>query len=446
MKQRYPGGHIEVWHKCSEIGQPKAGFGGDSVQAKAKSEQQPAKTALEHQPSQQPQTYNSFNIDRGLSTTQETLGSIISPNYSGWSLSEATGFQQWSHEPVTFQFAQLEDSVFNFQSYPTATDLSLSTCNSAPSFGFSSATHEEWAEGCSETLPSPETWVNSNGPLLLETQDFACRKQLELGRGGLYNNSLDHQTYQDPTSYLAGFSHPDFCYFPWTASNDLEMGGGDYFPEPHRAALSDLAHVSRPEEECEQLPLHHDFSNPATQQAGFPFMPHYPGWTDMEIPAQPFSQPSLANCISPSRSLGQDDFCHNVPLNEGQMSQSDPLVLRPRESPQTPQPEVAGMRGKEEILTVSEDSQGTAEPCTCEDQSPPCPSCVNGQQSWVMVTYKLQTPGPTEKKPPKPRARLEEDARRQTCRTRSLGACVRCKIQRVRVFKHRRHMYYWDTG
>ena len=156
-------------------------------------------------------------------------------------------------------------------------------------------------------------------------------------------------------------------------------------------------------------------------------MPNCLDWTNAEIPTQPFLQQTSNNHTPLSQPLRQDKLCLNDAPYEDQMSQNDQLPLRPRQLQLNSRPEVAGVR--EEILTVSEDSQGTAE-CTCETQPPntPCLSCTTSSslQSWVMVTYESVKPsdgGESEKKPPKLRKRLNEDARRQTSQTREVGAC-----------------------
>lgn len=417
QKQGYPGGHIEIWHESSQISQPEEALGGTAVEEKAVAEY--------HQPAQQLQSCISLTPDRGLSTTQDTPGSVIAPVYSGQPSGEATYFEHWSHEPVIF-----------FQSSPIAADLSLSTYNPTPPVTFSSTAYEKWAEICSNTLFSPETWVNSSPEPLPETQAFTCPpKQLE--GGDLYNDLLN-QTYQEPTSYLTGLFNPDFCYYPWTASTDLAMGGGEHFPTSHQAQtiFPGPAPLSRPEEECEQLLPEGRHESWPPQQLGLTLMPNCSDWTDTEIPAQPFLQQAFNGCTSSIQPLGNGELRLDEAPCEGPMSHRDPLVLRPQRSSQNhPQPKGAD-EGEEEILTVSEDSQDTGAQCTCETESPnpnpPCPSCVNSPQSWVMVTYKLKPRGKREKKPPRPRKRLEEDARRQTSQTRDAGACIRCKIQRVR--------------
>lgn len=415
QKQCYPGAHIEVWHEFAEISQPEEALRRAAVEAKV--------TADNHQPAQQLQSCISITPDRRLSTTQDTPGSVITPVYSGRPSCEATYFEQWSQEPTIF-----------LQSLPTATDLSLSTYNPTPSLTFSNTAYEKWAEICSNTLLSPATWVDSNPKPLPETQALTCPTHLE--GGDLYNDLLN-QTYEDPTSYLAGLFNPDFCYYPWTASNDLAMGGGEHFPASHQAqaALPGPPFLSRLEEECEPLPPegHHESWPP--QQPGLNLMPNCPSWTDTQIPTQPILPQTLDNYTSPIQPLKKDGPCLDESSCEDQVNHTYPLVLRPQQSPQNPQPKVAGA-GEEQILTVSEDCQDAGPQCTCDTEScntnSPCSSCANSLQSWVMVTYKLKPPGKADKKPPKPRKRLEEDARRQTSQTREIGACVRCKIQRVR--------------
>lgn len=415
--EKHPGGHIEVWHESSEISQPEEALRGTAVQAKTKTEY--------HQPAQQLQSCVSLLPDRGIPNTLDTLGSLITPAYSGQPSCEATYFEQWSHDPVNF-----------LQPSPTATDLSLLTYCPTPSVTFSSTAYEKWAEICSNTLLSPETWVNSNPEPLLETQALTCPpKQLPVEGGDFLLN----QPYEEPTPYLAGLFNPDFFYCPWTASNDLTMGGGEHFPTSHQAQVvfPDPAPLPKPEEERGQLPPegHHESWPP--QHLELTLMPNFLDWTDTEIPAQPFLQQTLNSCPSPIQPLGEGGLCLDGAPYEGQMSHGDLLVLpSSQQSSQDPQHTVAGA-GEEEILTVSEDSQATGAPCTCEtessDPNPPCPSCINGPRSWVMVTYKMKRPGQREKKPPRARKRLEEDARRQTSQTRDIGACIRCKIQRVRV-------------
>lgn len=414
QKQCYPGGHIEVWHKSSEVFQPQETLCGTSVQEKA---------TTEHNPAQQLQHHTSLIPDRGLSTTQETNESAIVPFYNDQVSYEANYSRQWlQHEPVTSQFVQ--DQLCSFQSVPSA-DLSLLTCDSAPSTTFLSTSHEKWAGICSETLSSPETWVDSNleARLLPGTQPFAYSEQTQ--GVGLYNNWFT-QTYEDPFNF-SGLTQPDFCYFPWTVSNNLTMGGGDHFPTSYQTAL-----VSKPEEDCAQLSLHNSWP---TQQTGFTPKPSDPLWTDAEIPAQPVLQDGLPNCTSPPLPVEQTGLCLYGDSHEEQMSHESPssLVSRPQQSPQIQETDVADGDEKE-VLTASEDSQDTAQQCTCETQSPDatCSSCVNNPQSWVLVTYKLLRPSEVPKKQPKPRRRLEEHARRQTSQTRESGACVRCKIQRVR--------------
>lgn len=418
QKQCYPGGHIEVWHQSSEVApvQPKKTLCGTSVQANI------AEHQIALQLPQQLQPPISLTPDRCLSTTHETPGAAIFPIYSGRPSYEATCFEQWLPEPVISQ-----DSFF--RSSHSAENLSLSTCNSTPFTALSSTSHEKWADICSETLSS-ETWTDNNLEVraLLETQNFEGYKQTE---GVSLYKSLS-QAYEDPISYLAELPYADFCYLPWTAPNDLTMGGGEHFPTPQldQATFYDSAPLHRPEE-CEQLSLHGSWP---TQELGANFTPNCP------LPAQPSLQDSMNNCTSPSQTLEQNGMYQTETPNEGHMSHKDLLVLSPRQKPQDPQPELSDA-GEKEILTVSEDSQDTGEDCTCGSESPnTCSSCVNSPQSWVMVTYKLvKTPGKerTEKKPPKPRRRLEEDARRQTSQTRDIGACVRCKIQRIRVHNDR---------
>lgn len=321
----------------------------------------------------------------------------------------------------------LQDPIYLFHSSPSATDLSLLTHDSIPSALFSSPTHNEWDQSFSEILSSPDTRVNNSleaGPLL--AADDAYPKQVD--GVGLYD--FVPQTYTDPISCLAGFPHTatDFCHLSWTATNDLSMGGGERFPTLQQDAFSDFAAVSRPEAECERLPFHEAWP---TQQRGSAPIHDCLDWTDTEIPAQ-----TLDNWDLLSQPLGQDGTCHNeAPTHDRQMSRKDLVpqaVPSPRQRSQTPQPEV---------LTVSEHSQDTGQECTCGTESPnTCSSCVNSLQAWVMVTYKLVKPSSNvtlEKRPPKPRRRLEEAARRQTCQTRKYGACVRCKIQRVRVLMAR---------
>lgn len=410
-KQCYPGGHIEVWHKSSEVIQPKETCG-TSVQA----------NATEHQLAQhqqlQPPIYLTPGID--LSTTQEIPGAAIAPVYSGRPLCEADYSEQWSHEPVISQ-----DPVY--QSSTSVTDLSLSTCNSTLSTNSSSTSYDNWANICSETLFSPETWINGREARALpETENFKGPQQIE----GFDSYNFLSQTFGDPISCVSGFAYPDFCYFPWTAPNDLTMGGGEHFPTPQleQTAFPESGLVPSPEG-CEQLSIHGPWP---TQVPGSTLMPN------CLIPAPPSSQDTLNDCTSPSQPLEENGLCHNEAPHVDQMSHKQLLVLSPRHSPQNPQPDPAGAE-EEEILTVSEDSQDTGEECTCVTESPnTCSSCINSPQSWVMVTYKLVKPagkGGPEKKPPKPRKRLEEDARRQTSQTRDVGACVRCKIQRIRVFR-----------
>lgn len=416
QKQCYPGGHIGVWHESSQIFEPEEALRGTAVEAKV--------TAEYHQPAQQLQSCISLTPDRGLLPTQDTPGFVITPVYNDLPSCGATYFEQWSNEPVTF-----------LQSPPTATNLSLSTYNPTPPVTFLSTAYEKWAEICSNTLLSPETWVNSNPKPLLETQSFTCPpNQLE---GGELHNDWLNLTYQEPTSYFAGLFDPDSCYHPWTASNDLAMGGGEHFPTSNQVqgVFPGPEPLSKPEEECEQLApeVHHESWPP--QQLGLTHMPNYSDWTDSEIPAQPLLQQALHSCPSPIQPLGKGELCLDEAPYDGQMSHGDLLMLPgSQQSSQDPQHTVS-RADEEEILTVSEDSQDTGAQCTCSpessDPNPPCPSCTNSPRSWVMVTYRLKPPGEI-KKPPKPRKRLEEDARRQTSQTREIGACVRCKIQRVR--------------
>lgn len=418
-KQCYPGGHIEVWHKSSEIApvQPKEAICGTSVQAKATAEYQ-----LAQQQQQQQQPPIPLTPDRCLSTTHDASGATVVPIYSGQLSYAATYSEHWVPEPVISQ------DLFSRCS-PSATNLSLSACNFTPSTTFSSTAHENWADICSETLSS-ETLTDSNLEVraLIQTQNFEGPKQTE--DVDLYNSLF--QTYGDPITYLAELPYADFCYFPWTTPNDLTMGGGEYFPTPQleQAAFSDSEPVHRPEK-CEQLSLHEPW--PA-QELGPTLPPNCPP------PVQLSLQDTMNKCTSPPQTLEQNGLYHNEASNEGQMSHKDLLVLSPRQKSQDPQPELS-RAGEKEILTVSEDSQDTGEDCTCGTGSPnTCSSCVNSPQSWVMVTYKLVKPPRkerTEKKPPKPRRRLEEDARRQTSQTRDIGACVRCKIQRIRVHNSR---------
>lgn len=411
-KQCYPGGHIEVWHK-SEIApvEPKESLCGTSVQVKAPAEYQLAQQL-------QLQLPLPLTPDRCLSTTHETSGTTVVPIYSDRPSYAATYPEHWLPGPVISQ-----DSFS--RSSPSATNLSLSACNFTPSTTFPSTAHEKWADICSETLSS-ETWTDSNLEFraLLQTQNFEGPKQTE--GVDLYNSLF--QTYGDPISYLAELPYADFCYFQWTTPNDLTMGGGEHFPTPQleQAAFSDPEPVHRPEE-CEKLSLHEPW--PA-QELGPTLTPYCPQ------PVQPSLQDAMNNCNSPPHTLEQNGPNHNEAPSEGQMSHKDLLVLSPRQKSQNPQPELC-RAGEQEVLAVSEDSQDTGEDCTCGTESPnTCSSCVNNPQSWVMVTYKLvKPPGKerTEKKPPKPRRRLEEDARRQTSQTRDIGACVRCKIQRIRV-------------
>lgn len=411
-KQCHPGGHIEVWHQSSEVVQPKE-ICGNPGQAKALAEHQLA----QHQ-QLQPPSYLTPGID--LSTTQEIPGAAIASIYSGRPLCEAEYSEQWLHEPVI-----LQDPIF--QTSNSATNLGLPTCNSTQVITSSSTAFRNWANICSETLFSPETWINSNleARALPETENFTGTKQTE----GFDSYNLLPHTFGDPISYLSGFPYADFCYFPWTAPNNFTMGGGEYFPTPQleQATFPDSAHVTSQGERSEQLSLLEPWQ---TQLPGSTLMPN------CLIPAELSSQDALNNYTSPPQPLEQNGLCHSEPPHVGQMSHKELLVLSPRQSPQNPQPDLAGVE-EEEILTVSEDSQDTGEECNCVTKSPnTCSSCVKNPQSWVMVTYKLVKPagnGKTERKPPKPRKPLEEDARRQTSQTRESGACVRCKIQRIRV-------------
>lgn len=413
QKQRYPGGHIEVWHQSPEGTPSKERLCGTSAQAKTEAECELA----------QPQpSCISLTPDRSLSAAQDIRGSTTIPIYNWWPSYQATFLEQGSH--------RAQDSSRFQSSPPMPTALSLSTHFPAQSTSFSTTTGERYGQVYSET-PSPSaTWVDTtSGPgLLLESRDFTPPKQIE--SVDLWDDLLTYtQTYEDPTFDPVGFPRLDFSYFPWTLPSHVVMGGGDQFPKSQEvAAFSDFALVCRPEEDRHQPLLYHGSGH--MQHSDLTPVPNCLEWTDTEIPAQPFSQNDSRNCISASQPFGQLD----IAPYEDQMSHMDHLALRPRQFPQNPHPGVAG--DGEEILTVCEDTQGTAE-CTCETQSPNthCSSCSSSPQSWVMVTYKLakrSNNGKAVKKPPNPRRRLDEDARQQTCQTRELGACLRCKVQRVR--------------
>lgn len=413
QKQRYPRGHIEVWHKTSEISQSKDRLCGTSGQAK---------TEVECELAQQQPLCISSTPGTNLSTAQEIPGSTTTPVYNGWPSYQATFLEQGSH--------RAQDSARFQSSPPMPTALSLSTHFPAQSTNFSNTTGERYGQVYSET-PSPSaTWVNTSpgAGILLESQDFTPPKQIE----GVdwWDDLLTYtQTYEDPTFDLIGFPRLDFSYFPWTLSSHVVMGGGDQFPKSHEvAAFSYPALVSRPEEDRQQPSLYHGSGH--MQHSDLIPVPNCLDWTDTEIPAQLFSQYDSKNCIPAFQPFEQVD----IASYEDRMSRMDHLTLRPRQFPQNSHSRVAG--DGEEILTVSEDTQDTAE-CTCDARSPDthCSSCSSSPQSWVMVTYKLakrSDSGTTEKKPPKPRRRLDEDARQQTSQTRELGACLRCKVQRVR--------------
>lgn len=414
QKQRYPGGHIEVWHNSSEIAQSKERLCDTSGQAKKEAECELAQ--------QQPSCI-SLTPGRSLSTAEQIPGLATVPVYNGgWTSYQATFLEQGSH------CAQGSAGFRSSPLMPTA--LSLSTHFPAQFTNFSNATGERYGQVYSET-PSPSaTWVNTSpgAGLLLESQDFTPPKQIE--GVDLWDDLLTYtQTYEDPTFDPVGFPRLDFSYFPWTLPSQVVMGGGDQFPKSHEvAAFSDPALVSRPEEDRQQPSLYHRSGK--LQYSDLTPVPNCLDWTVTGIQAQSFSQHDSKNCISVSQPFGQVD----IPPYEDRMGHMEHLTLRPRQFPQSSHPEVAG--GGEEVLTISEDSQGTAG-CTCETQSltTPCSSCSSSSQSWVMVTYKLSKrsdSGITEKKPRKPRRRLDDDSRRQTSQTRELGACLRCKVQRVR--------------
>lgn len=381
-----------------------------------------AKATTQHPAAQELQSCISPTQERGLSATHVTPGSATDPMCDWWPSFGSNYLGECLPGPVIPP--SLQDPIYLFHSSPSATDLSLLTHDSIPSALLSNPTHNEWDQTCSGILSAPETRVNNSleaGPLL--AADDAYPKQTD--GVGLYD--FLPQTYTYPISCLAGFPHTatDFCHLPWTATNDLSMGGGEHFPTLQQDAVSDSAAVPRPEAECERLPFHESW---ITQQRGSAPIPDCLDWTDTEIPAQTSDNWDLL-----SQPLGQDGVCHNeAPPHDSRVSRKDLVVPSPRQRSQTPQPEV---------LTVSEHSQDTGQECTCGTESPnTCLSCVNSLQAWVMVTYKLVKPssnGTLEKRPPKPRRRLEEAARRQTCQTRKYGACVRCKIQRVRVLMAR---------
>lgn len=407
--QRYPGCHIEVWHKSSETFQSKESLCSTPGQAN---------TAAGYDFAQNLPPCISPTPNIGVSTTQETPESTIIPIYNGWSPYQAKYFEQGTQ--------RAQNSVC-FQSLPVATTLSLPTHSSTPSTNFSNTTNERYNQTCSETSSLSATRVDHSleAGHLLESQDTSHPKQRE--GIDLCNNLLTcTQTYENPTFDLVGFPHPELSFLTWTTPIGIVMGGGQQFPTSHQvAAFSSPVVVSRPKGDYQQPLLYHGSWD--IQQSALTPMPNCLDWTNAEIPAQPFLQQTSINHTPLSQPLRQDELCLNDAPYEDQMSHNDQLPLRPRQLQPNSPPAVAGVR--EEILTVSEDSQGTAE-CTCETQPPntPCSSCTTSSslQSWVMVTYELVKPsdrGESEKKPPKLRKRLDEDARRQTSQTREVGAC-----------------------
>lgn len=376
LAQRYPGVHVEVWRQSSVE----------------------ANTTAEYKSGQQLPVPSCISLTpiSGLSSSLGTPTPSIVPICDWSPSSQATCF-----EPGT-QSAQ--ESV-RVQSFPP-----LFAALSFPPYS-------HFGQSFSETSSLSAVSIDGSPDAgLVESRDFFAPKQIQGFdlRTDLCDDLL--HTYQDPTSDLVAYPHSGLPCFPGPVSNSIVMGGGEHFP-----ALPNPALVSRPDEECQQNPLHHGPWQ--TQQLGLTPIPSLLAWTGTEIPAQPLSQPTCQLDGLPSQPLSQEEVRFNDTAYEYQMGHSAQLPLRPSRS-RDPGIEVAGVG--EKVLAVCEDSQSTQE-CACAGQSPnnPCSSCASPQSSWVMVTYKLVTPSNDNKakRLPKPRKRLDDNARAQTSQTREVGAC-----------------------
>ncbi|KAG8159319.1 hypothetical protein KVR01_010980 [Diaporthe batatas] len=388
LAHRYPGVHVEVWHQ-SEL----------SVQTK---------TTAEYELGQQ-LPVPALTPSSGLSSTLGTSRSSFIPICNGWPSYQVTCF-----EPGT-QGAQ--ESVC-LQSFPPVL--------AALSF----PTYSRFGQSSSDTSSLSTVSINSSPQAgLFESQVFFAPKQTE--GFDLHTEACNDflPTCQDTTSDLAEYPHSGLPCFPEPVPHDVVMGGGERFPISQHDVASNPALVSKPEQQ--QHTLYHDPWQ--TQELGVTPMPNLLAWTDTEIPAQhPFSQRASHVDTPPSQPLlSREEDRFNDTAHEDQMSHNDGLPLRLSRF-QDSGVEDAGVG--EKILAVCENSQGTSE-CACAGHSPnsPCSSCAS-PQSWVMVTYELVKPSKDDKpkKLPKPRKRLDHNARAQTSQTREVGACVRCKIQRVR--------------
>lgn len=389
LAQRYPGVHVEVWRKSS-------------VQANTTAEYELRQQQPQPVPSPIFPTPNS-----GLSSAPGTSRTPIIPVCHGWPSYQATCFEPGSESAP--------DSA-GLQSFPP-----LHTALSFPA-------HFHFGQPFSETSSLSTLSANSSpesGLPGLETQDFFAPRQT--AGFDFHTNLCDDwlQTYQDPTFDLAGYPLSGLPCFPGSIYNNIVMGGGEQFPSSHNAATPTfdpaLQVVSR------------------TEQACLTPIPNLLAWTDTEIPAQPFPQrTSHADDPSSQPFFSQEEGCLNDAAHEDQMGHNEQLPMR------LSRPQDSGLEGADvgvKILAVCEDSQSTTE-CACAGQSSnsPCQSCSSSAspQSWVMVTYKLVNPSNERppRKSPKPRQRLDDNARAQTSQTREVGACVRCKIQRVRCVPH----------
>lgn len=323
------------------------------------------------------------------------------------------------------QFAQ--DSICFSQSSPSGIDFGLSTCHSTLSTTLPSTACGKWPENCS----FPHVSIVSGTPEVIAfAGQTAPTGPKQLQGTDLYNNPFI-EPHQDSMPFVTEFQDPDLYHSLWVDSNHPTLGQGEYLSTSHQEALSESALMYKQREECGQASAHHTSWN--SEQPQFNILHNNTLLAYGEGPAPPLMHHAMNDLTPLSRHFAQDEL-HETYAHEGELTHNDSLVPFQRQLSPKPRPRVADTEGG--ILVVSEESQDAAAQCTCETQSQkfPCSSCAHGRQSWVMVSYKVvKKPGMRVKKAPNPRKALEEDARRQTSYTRDIGACIRCKIQRVRV-------------
>lgn len=350
------------------------------------------------------------------------------PDHNNWPAYQASPFQQWLSPSMTPQWAQ--EPVSFFPTSPAAIDLSLTTyCSALPSTS-SSVAHGKWPQACPETLFLPDVGANTTEAMpLAKPADIVSPRELE---DNDFPVNLFSRPYQDPVFFLNGLHGQSLLHSVWANSDSHDIGRDELFAVSHQGALSYATLVSGLDTDYGQSLNSHRFSPP--QQLELNIENKSPILDDMDTVAQPLLYNVVSDPTSSSGQLGQRESCLNeTHSHQDHINRDDGLVLRPRQNTPKPQPRGAGVG--QDTLVVSEDSQDVAEECTCDTQPADavCPSCASSSKPWVMVTYKLGQPPTREKKKPAPRKRLEEDARRQTSETRGVGACIRCKIQRVRV-------------